>query len=141
MHDSRIILLSFGTLFTHIWPWIAVQHSICKTCQNCPSWRCMHCMMAFVGAFTTRQQFMHPHCIVYYDKTWMKAVLTCFTKIIAEQPSLTQYERSMYNTRKINMLSFTDNNFMISFSILRDFGLNLGFLSFFLLTLYIIYHL
>ena len=31
-----------------------------------------------------------------------------------EQPSLTQYERPMYhNERKINMLSSTDNNFMI----------------------------
>ena len=28
----------------------------------------------FAGAFTTKQQFMHPHCIVCYDKTWTKTV-------------------------------------------------------------------
>ena len=33
-------------------------------------------------------------------KTWTKTVLTCFTKIIAEQPSLTQYERPMYNMKE-----------------------------------------
>ena len=54
----------------------------------------------------------YPHCFVYYDKTWMKTVLTCFTTMIAEQPSLTQYERPMYhNESKTNMLSSTDNNF------------------------------
>ena len=51
-------------------------------------------------------------CIM--TKTWMKTVLTCFTEMIAEQPSLTQYERPMYHyERKINMLSRTDNNVMI----------------------------
>ena len=37
---------------------------------------------------------------MYNDKTWMETVLTCFTKIIAEQPSLTQYERSMYHMKE-----------------------------------------
>ena len=53
--------------------------------------------------------------------------------MIAElQPSLTQYERPMYHMKeKINMLSSTDNNFMIClYSILRDLVLNLGFLFF-----------
>ena len=53
-------------------------------------------MMAFVGAFTTKQQLMHPRCFVYYGKTWMKTVLTCFTKIIAEQP----YEQPMYHMKE-----------------------------------------
>ena len=57
-------------------------------------------MMAFAGTFTTKQQLMHPHCFVYYDKTWMKRVFTCFTKIIAEQPSLIQYERPMYHIKE-----------------------------------------
>ena len=82
-----------------------------------PSWRRLCCMMAFAGAFTTKQQLMHPHCFVYNDKTWMNTVLTlaCFTKMIAEQPSLTQYELPMYHIyeRKIAMLSSTDTNFMI----------------------------
>ena len=43
---------------------------------------------------------MHPHCIVYYDKTWTKTVMTCFTKMIAEQPSLAQYERPMYGMKE-----------------------------------------
>ena len=86
-------------------------------------------MMAFAGAFTTKQQLMHPHCFVYYDKTWMTTVLTCFTIMIAEQPSLTQYERPMYhNERKINMLSSTDNKFMILFLFDFDLVWNLGFL-------------
>ena len=46
-------------------------------------------------------------------KIWTKTVLTCITKIIAEQPSLTQYERPMDHGRKINRPSSTDNNFMI----------------------------
>ena len=28
VHDSIIILLSFGTLFIHIWPWMAAQQSL-----------------------------------------------------------------------------------------------------------------
>ena len=43
---------------------------------------------------------MHPHCIVYYDKTWMKTVLTCFTEMIAAQPFLTQYEQPMYHMKE-----------------------------------------
>ena len=77
---------------------------------------CMRVMMAFAGAITTKQQFMHPHCIVYYDKpkTWTKTVLDMLYKMIAEQPSLTQYGRPLYHyERKIIMLSSTDNNFMI----------------------------
>ena len=66
----------------------------------CPSWRCLRCMMAFAGAFTTKQQLMHPHCFVYYDKTWMKTILTCFTKMIADQPSLTKFERPMYHMKE-----------------------------------------
>ena len=80
---------------------------------------------------------MHLHCVVYYDKTWVKTILTCFTKMIAEQLSLTQYERPMLAyipyERKINMLSSTDNNFMIC---LFDFerasiGSRFPFFSFF----------
>ena len=67
-----------------------------KTCQNwfCPSWRCLCCMMAFVGAFTTKQQLMHPQCFVYYDNFYMP------DKKIAEQPSLIQYERPMYHMKE-----------------------------------------
>ena len=66
--------------------------------------------MAFAGAFRTKQQFMN--CM-------NASALTSFTKTIAEQPSLTQYEQPLYHMEKKNMLSSTDNNF-----ILRDIGLN-----------------
>ena len=55
-------------------------------------------MMVFAGALTTKQQLMHPHCFLCYDKTWMKTVLTALQTIIAEQPSLTQYERPICYT-------------------------------------------
>ena len=94
-----VILVHCSFIFGHGW---LHSNKFCKTCQNwfCPSWRCLCCMMAYAGAFTTKQQLMHPQCFVYYDKTWMKTVLTCFTKMIAEQPSLTQYERPMYHMKE-----------------------------------------
>ena len=55
---------------------------------------------------------MHPHCFVYYDKTWTKTVLACFTKMIAEQPYEPNMNAQCYE-RKLNMLSSTDSNFMI----------------------------
>ena len=97
--SSLLNLVHCSFIFGHGW---LHSNQFCKTCKNwvCPSWRCLCCMMAFVGAFTTKQQLMHQHCFVYYDKTWLKTVLTCFTKIIAEQPSLTQYERPMYHLKE-----------------------------------------
>ena len=80
---------------------------------------------------------MPPHCFVYYDKTWMKTVFTCLTKTIAEQPSLTQYDRPMYHERKINILPSADKQFMIFFFFFffflreRDLVLNLGVFFFF----------
>ena len=35
-----------------------------------------------------------------YDKSWMKPILTSLTKMIAEQPSQTQYERPMYHMKE-----------------------------------------
>ena len=111
-----------------------------KTCQNCfcTCWCCLHCMMTFVGAFTTKQQFMHLHCIVYYDKTWTKTVLTCFTKMIVEQPSLTQYERPMYYMKEKSVCYhplITISWFF--FPIWRDLGVNLSFLFFFTHIVYL----
>ena len=121
VHDSIIILLSFGTLF-HSYLTMdgctAVKFVKHVKIVFCPSWRCLRCMMAFAGAFTT------------------KTVLTCFTTMIAEQPSLTQYERPIYNMKEKEICYhplITISRFF--FSILRDLGLNLGFL-FFKLTLY-----
>ena len=78
------------------------------------NWRYLCCMITFAGAFTTKQQLMHPHSFVYYGKTWMKTVLTCFTKNYcwAAIPDPIWTTNVPYES-KINMLSSTDNNFMI----------------------------
>ena len=81
-----------------------------KTCQNWIAQVGVAC--AFAGTFTRKQQVMHLHCFVSYNKTWMKTVLTCFTKMTAEQPSLTQHERPMYRMKEKYATS-SDNNFMI----------------------------
>ena len=100
LHDSVIILLSFGIqcsfMFGHGW---LHRNHLCKTYQKkiCPSWRCLRCMMAFAGAFTTKQHL----------KTWAKTVFIYFTKIIAEQPSLTQYGTTNVPLWKKKMLSST----------------------------------
>ena len=94
--------------------WLLSNH-FCKACQNClcceSSRKCHH------AAQTT--------------PTWTKTILTCFTKLSSEQPSLTQYERPMYNMKEkwiCYYLLITISWFF--FSILRDLGLNLGFLFF-----------
>ena len=50
-------------------------------------------------SFKKKKEFVHPHCMAcdLYTTTQNlgQIVLTCFTKMIAEQPSLTQYERPM----------------------------------------------
>ena len=101
VHYSIIILLYLvhcSFIFGYGW-----LHSLC-------------CMMAFVEAFTTKQQFMHPRCVVCHDKIWTKTFLTCFTKMIADCWAAIPDQIWMTNVqckRKINMLSFTDTNFMI----------------------------
>ena len=85
------------------------------------------------GSFHNKQQLMHPHCFVYYDKTWMKTVLTCFTEMIAEQPSLTQYKQpcTMMKEKLIYMLSSTDKKFMICLFDFERFSIESRFPFFF----------
>ena len=52
------------------------------------------------GSFHNKATINAYALLVYYDKTWKKTVLTCITKIIAEQPSLTQSERPMYHMKE-----------------------------------------
>ena len=68
VRGNTIILLSFGTLFIHIWPRMAAQQLIFVKHVKivfllggvvCAAW------WRFAGPFTTKQQFVHPHCIVY----------------------------------------------------------------------------
>ena len=43
-----------------------------SVCQNyfCPSWCSLRSRMTFARAFTTKQQVMHAHCIVYYERNF-----------------------------------------------------------------------
>ena len=90
-----------------------------RTCQNwfCPSWRCMWCMMAFAGAFTTKQQWMHIHTAMctmtklgwrQFSQNGMLCKNYCWAAI----PDPIWMTNVSYE-RKINMLSSPDNNFMI----------------------------
>ena len=116
MHDS-IIILCFHLvyiLFIHIRPWMAAQQSILLNISElfCPSLRYLRCMIC--GSFHNKAT-IHASALQCVLKTWTETVLTCLTKIAEQQcshpdPILTinvPYER------KINMLSYTDKNFMI----------------------------
>ena len=112
MHDSIIILLSFSTLFIYIQPWMAAQQSIFVKHVKIV---CVQVSIICVGTFTTKQQFKHLHCIVYYDKNlgrrqfWHALQNYCWAAI--PDPIWTT---NVPYERKINMLSSTDNNnFMI----------------------------
>ena len=109
------------------------------TCQNsfCPSWRCLRCMhdmRIFVGTFTTKQQFMHPHCIVYYKPSFDMLYKNYCWAAIPDPIWMTNvpYER------KIKMLLSPDNNFMIFLFEFERFRIEsqFPFLFSFLLTLY-----
>ena len=75
--------------------------------------------------------------VIRNDKTWMETVLTCFTNMIAEQLSLTQFERSMWHMKgKIIVLSFSVISFVILIFVFQRFDIKSGF-PFYWLTLYI----
>ena len=122
VHDS-IILLSFGTLFIHIRPWIAAQQSI-KIVKHVKIILSTLALLALhdgiCGSFHNKATIHASalHCVLHVHvpvqlKTWTKTVLTCFTKIIAEQPYQTHYERPMYHMKEEKkMLSSTHNNLL-----------------------------
>ena len=106
-------LVHCSFIFGHGW---LHSNQFCKTCQNwfCPSWCCLCCMMAFAGAFTTKQQLIHPAllCVLWqnldedtFDKLYKN---DCWAAI--PDPIWTT---NVPYERKINMLSSTDNNFII----------------------------
>ena len=64
----------------------------------------------------------------YLLKTWKKVILTCFTKIIAEQSSVIQYAWPMcHNKRGIIILLFPDISFVILLFIFQGFLNKPGF--------------
>ena len=68
-NDSIISFLSCGTLAILIRLWVTALQSILWNMWKkfFQSWCSLCCMMKFARAFTTKQQVMHTHCIVYYD--------------------------------------------------------------------------
>ena len=122
-------------IFGHGW---LHSNQFCKTCQNlfCQSWCCLCCLMAFAGAFTTKQQIMHPHCFGYYDKTWMKTVLTLIQKwLLCSHPWPNMNDQCTIWRKNIILLhvSSTDNNFMICHFDFERFSIESRF-PFFLYT-------
>ena len=78
-------------------------------------------MMAFDGRFHNIELTIHASAL-HKLKTWTYTVLTCFTKIIAEQPFLTQYEQTNDTTiiMKINMLSSTGDSYLWILNLVLD---------------------
>ena len=125
MHDSIIIPLSFwyivhsysamdGSLRLH-------SNQFCKTCQNCfcPSWRCL-CCEATIRAFAMhcelgRRQFWHAlQKLLLSSHPWPN---------MNDQCTIWKKTNMLFSTWLITIVWFF-------FSILRDVGLNLGFLYF-----------
>ena len=134
-------LVHCSFIFGHGW-----LHSkqFSKTCQNCfcPSWHCLRCVMAFVGAFTTRQQ-LHAsalHCHVLHctnSKLGHRQFWHALQKwLLSSHPwpnmndQCTIWKKNLCYHPLITILWFF-------FLVLRHLGLKLWF-PFFKLTLYII---
>ena len=99
-------------------------------------------MMAFAGAFTTKQQLMHPHCFVYYmtkldeDSFDMLYKNYCWAAIL--DPIWTTNVPILYERIK-NMVSSTDNNFMICFFDFERFSIESRFFFFFFFLVHTVY--
>ena len=65
-------------------------------------------------------------------KTWKRVILTCFTKMIAEQSSVIQYAWPMCHNERgiIIILSFPDICFVILLFVFQRFEIKSGFLVF-----------
>ena len=90
MDDSTFIFLSYGTLIGHIGSGMAAQQSFCKACQNCfrPSFTQRNLDASLLCCESSRKC----HHAAQRTPTWTRTILTCFTKLIAEQPYMAKYE-------------------------------------------------
>ena len=117
MHDSTIIiLLSFGTLFVHIRPWMAAQAiNFFKHCKILFFVQVGVVCAACWQLWDLSQQSNNSYIRVLDEDSFDMLQFS----MIAEQPSLTQYERLMYHMREnTNMLSSITISWFF-FSILR----------------------
>ena len=125
-HYKSLLLLLLLLLFIHIWPWMAAQQSILWNVSNCfcPSWRCLRCMMAFAGAFTTKQPFIHPHCT--NSKLGRRQFWHDLQKLL-----LSSHPRPNMNDQCTIWKKNTENNFMMFLFNFKRFRIEFRFLFFF----------
>ena len=116
VHDSIISLLLFGTLFIHIWPWMAAQQSILSNISKL--------VLSKLALFVLHNGI----CGSFQNEATINAsALLCVLRQNLDEDSFDMlYENycwaaishQIWTTnvpyeRKIDMLSSTDNNFMI----------------------------
>ena len=102
--DSIFIFLSYGTLVVHIGSGRTAQQSWnCEACQNCirPSFEfvIVHNAVRMHELLLCRESSRKCHHAAQTTPTWTKTILTCFTKLIAVQPSMAEYEWTMYQMK------------------------------------------
>ena len=116
--------------------WVLSNH-VCKACQNClcPSFEfvqfecgCMNC--SFVVTIPANAVML-----CKWRQLGQKQFWHVFTKLIAVQPSMAEYEWTMYQM-KVDWLCYhaLKSVLLCLFSILQNFGVKPGF-AFFLFTL------
>ena len=155
MDNSIFIFLSYGTLIAHIQlgqGWL-LSNNFCKACQNClrPSFEfvqfdeCTQCSAdAWIVALLWKLTQM-PSCIhaAQTTRTWTKTILACFTKLIAVQPSMAEYERTVGpipNDSIMIMLSCTEISSFFPPPIWRNLESNPGFFFFFFFFTHTVYY-
>ena len=119
------------------------NNQCCKTCQNwfCPSWHCLCCIMAFEGAFTTKRQLIHLHCMLCV--LWQNLEEDSFD-MLYKNDCWTAIPDSIWMTivpyvkkKKKNVLTSTDNSWFV-FLIFERFSIESWFPLFLTHTVYLI---
>ena len=131
VHDSIIIsLLYLGTLFVHIRPWMAAQKSILKNMSKVVLSKLALFVLhdGICGSFHNKATI---NASALLGVLWQNMDKDSFDMLYKNDywgaiPDPIWTTNAPYE-RKINMLSSTDNNFMICLFNLRDLVLNLGF--------------
>ena len=98
--------------------WLLSSSHFRRACQNClhPSFVIIHkaVRMHYLLLCCESSRKCH-HAAQRTTPTWTKQILTCFTRLIAAQPSMAEYERKCTKLSRLIMLSCTEISFVISF--------------------------
>ena len=89
----------------------------------------------YLRELSQQSNLMHPHCFVYYDKTWMETVLTCFTKThcwTAIPGSIWTTSVPVWKRNKYAIIHNCAKHFMICLFEFERFSIESRFPSFFL---------